>query len=461
MEKLLLIGINTRVLLDSASKLKNYKIYSVSYFYTVDFKKPSNEKHVLEQVPGKSCGFFEEKYNPEELLELALEYMEEADKIVLTTGISPSDFKGKYKKYKKKIVGNQNTADVEDKYKFYKKIKNDFLVPKTFKLKYGYSNSYDIGELVEILKQYDDKSFIVKPLEGSGGYGVQHLKYNKEHHQLNNSYFENYFKKHFSYYKEQDFLIQEFIPGNNISSSVLATKDQTKSIINSKILIESDFGEENNFKYSGNIVPYNHNIINNKSNITDLLSIDNRINNRTYNNIDNKIANGINNSIANGIGNEIINDIAEEIVSKFRLIGSNGVDMITKYDKSMNNEENVYIVEINPRFQGTYECVEKVLGINLLEAHIKACEGELIKVPKAKCYSMKRIIYTKERLKVGNLSIDNVYDIPYEGVIIEKDQPLSTIISCGNSIKDAENKTKKVISNINRSRSILTNYINN
>lgn len=130
MEKLLLMGINTRVLLDSASKLKNYQIYSVSYFSTVDLKKPSNEKHVLEQVPGKSCGFFEENYNSEELLELALEYMEEVDKIILTTGISPSDFKGKYKKYKKKIIGNKNIVNVEDKYKFYKKIKMIFQYQK-------------------------------------------------------------------------------------------------------------------------------------------------------------------------------------------------------------------------------------------------------------------------------------------------------------------------------------------
>lgn len=285
----------------------------------------------------------------------------------------------------------------------------------------GVNIGIDIDELIEILKQNDDKSFIVKPVEGSGGYGIQHLKYNKKHPQLNNSYFENYFKKYFSYYGGQDLLIQEFITGNNISSSVLSTKNQAKAIINSKMLIESDFGEENNFKYSGNIVPYTD-ISDNKSTPTDF----------------------------QGIDNEIINDISEKIISKFGLIGSNGVDMIINNDNNDNNKENIYIIEVNPRFQGTYECVEKVLRINLLEAHIKACEGELISVPTAKYCSMKRIIYTKERIKVGILSIDNVYDIPYNGTIIEKDQPLSTVITCENNIKDAENKIKEAISNVNR-----------
>lgn len=402
MEKLLIMGINTRSLLNSASKLY-YRTYSVSYFSTADFKKAYKERHILNQRPGKSCGIFEEDYNPEELLELSLDFMEEADKIILSS-ISPNRFKGKYKKYKKKIIGNREVEKVEDKYKFYKKIRNDFLVPKTYKLNYDH-----IDEMVEILNQHTETSFIVKPLQGSGGYGVKYLDSNKKH-QFNDRYFEKYFSE----YKGQDFLVQEFIEGNNISSSLLSTKKQTKNIINSKMLTESNFGE-NNFKYSGNIVPYN-NILKSVKNTN------------------------------NEINDKIINDISEKIVSKFRLIGSNGVDMI------INNDEKIYIIEVNPRFQGTYECIEKVLGINLLDAHMKACDGEIISIPKDKTEycSMKRIIYSKKRVKVGNLFIDNVYDIPYNGVIIEKDQPLSTIVSYDNNIKNTENKLNKAISNINK-----------
>ncbi|MBZ9570348.1 ATP-grasp domain-containing protein [Methanobrevibacter sp. TMH8] len=404
MEKLLIIGINTRSLLNSASKL-NFCTYSTSYFFTADSKRIYKEKHVLKQIPGKSCGIFEEDYNPEKLLELSLEFMEEVDKIILS-GISPNIFKGNYKKFRKKIIGNHDVDTVENKYKFYKKIRNDFLVPKTYKIDYDH-----IDEIVDILNQHSDTSFITKPLQGSGGYGVKYLDYTKKHY-FNDSYFENYFSE----YEGETFLFQEFIEGDNISSSVLSTKKQAQNIINSKMLTESNFGE-NNFKYSGNIVPY-----------TNILKS--------------------NTNSANEINDKEIKDISEKIISKFSLVGSNGVDMIIKNDKNKNEE--IYIIEANPRFQGTYECVEKVLGINLLDAHIKAYDGELINIPNTNGYSMKKIIYTKERIKVGDLFIDNVYDIPYNGVIIEKDQPLSTIISYDKNIKNTKNKLKKAIFDVNK-----------
>ncbi len=62
-------------------------------------------------------------YNPNKLLELSKDFIEEVDGIILSSGISCNDFKGTFKKHKRKIIGNQKTEHVEDKYKFYKKIK--------------------------------------------------------------------------------------------------------------------------------------------------------------------------------------------------------------------------------------------------------------------------------------------------------------------------------------------------
>ncbi|MER2117372.1 MAG: carbamoyl-phosphate synthase large subunit, partial [Enterococcus casseliflavus] len=44
------------------------------------------------------------------------------------------------------------------------------------------------------------------------------------------------------------------------------------------------------------------------------------------------------------------------------------------------HENKVYVIEVNPRLQGTFECVERTLGINMLDAHIRACQGEIIQV---------------------------------------------------------------------------------
>ena len=148
---------------------------------------------------------------------------------------------------------------------------------------------------------------------------------------------------------------------------------------------------------------------------------------------------------ANEINDEMKNT-SEDLIKQFNLIGSNGVDYI------LDNNGELKIIEINPRFQGTYELVENVLGINLLDAHIKACEGEIIDIPNPSQYSIKRIIYARKQVSIGNLNIPNVYDIPYEGVKIEKDQPLVTIISSSKDLKTATNNAKiaeeKVYENI-------------
>ena len=129
------MGIDTRPMVNSALKL-DYKTFSLSYFKTVDFKVPYFEKHVLDQESVITCGRFEDNYSPCKLLDLFEETFHEndkdefenenieIDKIVLTTGINANDFCGKFKKFRKIVRGNKNTKKVDDKFKFYKKIRN-------------------------------------------------------------------------------------------------------------------------------------------------------------------------------------------------------------------------------------------------------------------------------------------------------------------------------------------------
>ena len=64
----------------------------------------------------------------------------------------------------------------------------------------------------------------------------------------------------------------------------------------------------------------------------------------------------------------------------------------------------------------------------MLDAHIKACHGELISIPKEKYYSYKKIIYSPTRMKYQKINLDNIYDLPHLGSITEKSEPLLTII---------------------------------
>ena len=375
MEKLLLIGIDTRSMLNSALDLE-YEIFSASYFSTSDTPTIKNQKIVLKESDGESCGSFEENFDPKYILEFSRDFIDEVDYIIPISGVSPSDFK---KNDKKKILGNKDVGELENKFKFYEEIKDEFLTPMTFKLN-------DIDEALEINKNYPNNQFIIKPFQGSGGYDVNLLN--------NDSDFE---------FKDDEYIMQEYIKGINLSSSVLSNTTTAKNITNSRLLTMNDFKNNNDFRYVGNILPLTKKSVMTPVNNFDKLKRE-------------------------------MKTTSENLIKKFNLIGSNGVDFIL-------NEDGLNIIEVNPRIQGTFECVEKTFGVNMLEAHIKACQGELINIPEAKYYSYKKIIYSPTRMKYHKMNLNNIYDLPHIGSITEINEPLLTIIE---KDKSFENLCKKV-----------------
>ena len=80
MEKLLLIGIDTRSMLNSALKL-DYDVYSTSYFSTSDTPIIKNQKIILKESDGESCGEFENQFNAKEILDISRDYIDEVDYI--------------------------------------------------------------------------------------------------------------------------------------------------------------------------------------------------------------------------------------------------------------------------------------------------------------------------------------------------------------------------------------------
>ena len=384
MEKLLLIGIDTRSMLNSALKL-DYTIFSTSYFSTSDTPVIENQKIILKEEDGQSCGVFEEKFDSKHILEISADYIDEVDYIIPISGVSPSDFS---KKDRKKILGNRNVDDIEDKFRFYKKIKDEFLTPETFYVS-------DIDEAREINKTYPETKFILKPVQGSGGYDINLLNNDSN-----------------IVFNDKKFMIQEYISGINVSSSLLADGDDAKTIINSRLLTENDFEKNNSFIYVGNILPLTDESI--LANIEDIAKI-----------------------------NESMNATSENLACKFNLVGSNGVDYIL-------NDDGLYVIEINPRIQGTFECAEKSLGINMIDAHIKACQGEIIEVPEAKYYSYKKIIYSPTRMKYEKIDLDNIYDLPHIGSITEKSEPLLTIIDRDRDFEKLYKKVELASEKVNR-----------
>ena len=418
MENLLIMGIDTRPMVNSALKL-DYKTISISYFKDLDFPEPFAERHVFNPEQDNSYGSFEEAFSPQDLLNLLNEFnIDLIDKIVLTTGISADDFRNEFSKLKKRIRGNLNSSDVNDKFKFYEKTRNKFNVPLTFKVS-------DVDELKEIIKQYDNNSFILKPLNGSGGLGF--LKLNNDNwNQLNNT------EMMIENISLENYILQEYIEGENVSSSVLSTKDEARNLINTRLITANDLGNDD-YAYVGNIVPLDENsfnALNSKNKTTTTKS-------KKYSK----------DEIAEL--NREMKEVSEDLIKEFKLIGSNGVDF-----KIDTQKEDLKIIEVNPRLQGTYQLCENSLGINMLDAHIKACEGELIEIPKPKQYSIKKIVYAPKDVIIRDLKINNLYDIPHNGEIIQKDNPIATIICSNKDLKTAINDLKTSNHKLNKALNI-------
>jgi uncharacterized protein len=278
-----------------------------------------------------------------------------------------------------------------------KSVVNKFKLYKTLKKKFDgifkLPDTYlvkDLNNAHEIAQNNINKKFLLKPLEGSGGVGIIKLEDADNTAQFHEA------------------ILQEIVDGTDVSASVISNGDDASTILTSQQLIgKNSLGQINRYGYCGNIAPY--------------------IEMNEYSN------------------NNGFKEISKEIIQELKLIGSNGVDMKVK-------DDNVYIMEINPRFQGTFEVAEASLGINMAEAHIKAFYGDSIDFPSPKEFAVKMIVYAKKRSNVGDLKMSGVHDIPSKNVIIEKGEPVATVLKSGkvleNTISSAKNTVKSVYNNL-------------
>jgi uncharacterized protein len=380
MENILVVGANTRPI---ARSLKNigYNVYSADYFGCIDLKKcVTNFKSFLSQKPYSSCGNFSKKFDSELIINMASEMVDDVDHIIYNSGIYPSKFP------KKKLIGNWDITNVENKYKLYKNMKKSF--DDVFKLPETYLVN-DLEDAIEIVDASDAEKFLLKPVEGSGGVGIRNIEDIDPDTHIHEA------------------ILQEIVEGQDISASVLSSGDEATTILTSEQLIGNKLlGQKENYGYCGNIVPYI------KQNI-----------------------------LKKQFNNEQIEEIASDVVTNLKLIGSNGVDMIIK-------NGDIYVIEVNPRLQGTYEVAEAALGINIGRAHIMACQGELIEKQSPKNFAVKMIIFAKKRSIVGNLNMKNVNDIPGQNVIIEEGEPVATVLTYNKILENAIYSAKKSVNDV-------------
>jgi len=387
------VGIDI-VSIAKSAKEAGYKIYAADYFGDIDLRRVcSGYEAIIEQKRGKSCGRMESKFKTEAFLKMTKSLLQrfKIDAILLSSGLDDY-FDVLYGLDElAPILGNppEVIERVRKKTGFFKELKRLGIThPET-----------------EIVKNVDEAKtaaveigypVVVKPIRGFGGLGIRTVQNSNE---MERAFFEVSLVA-------KDVLVQKFINGIHASVSFLvADKDVEVLTLNEQLLGLRFLFQQEPFGYCGNIVP--------------LYFADSVL--------------------------EKCKSIAEKIALHFGLNGSNGIDLV------ISKEGKPHVVEVNPRFQGTVECVERVLGINLVGSHINAClYGSLPKIKEKKpTFCTRLILYASKRVIAPNLTgFREVRDVPLPGIIIEKGEPLCSIITEGKNRKISFQKAKKIAKSI-------------
>ena len=134
--------------------------------------------------------------------------------------------------------------------------------------------------------------------------------------------------------------------------------------------------------------------------------------------------------------------LAEKIALASGCIGIIGIDFIVG--------DEIWAIEINPRFQATLETVERATGINLVQAHIDACNGIISEsIPLSPIYQktcIRRIMFADRHMtwpassKAQNPRDDlmRFSDIPQPQTIFEPGNVVISMYGTGTDLTTAE-----------------------
>ena len=183
---------------------------------------------------------------------------------------------------------------------------------------------------------------------------------------------------------DKSLIAQEMIEGLPASVSVIGNGREARALAVNEQLIGASWTGADGFRYCGNITPLE-------------------------------------------APDQSIAEMAEEIVAELELVGSNGVDFLL-------TDSGPLVVEVNPRFQGSLDCVELATGQNIFQAHLQSFSKVLPDKMKMPCLAAGRaIIYATRDMQIEeDLSASWATDVPRPGCKIGKDDPILSILATGN-----------------------------
>jgi hypothetical protein len=372
LHNVLVIGVDS-VSLAASAKRAGYRVFAVDHFGDQDLKQVCRETlSVIRQKPGKSCGHLNSDFSPETLLQLTKNLLKtyEIDAALLSSGLDDSSEILYELNELVPLLGNHPSIieKVRDKIEFFHELNC---------LGISHPETAVVEDLEEAMDESKDIGYpiVVKPSSGFGGASIRKAEDSQE---LKQAFREVSFI-------DKKTLIQEHIFGTHASASLISSgKGAITLTLNEQLIGMQELGQREPFGYCGNVVPL----------LAPIPVVDE------------------------------CKRVVERVAQHFGLLGSNGVDLVI-------SEEGIpHVIEVNPRSQGTLECVERVLEMNIVEAHAKACvQGVLPKIKKkTSVFCARFILFAPQRLVTPKLNtFAGVRDIPLPGVILEEGEPLCSL----------------------------------
>ena len=391
-----MIGVDVVSLAVSAKKA-GYQVYAVDFFGDQDLKYVSRKsRSIIKQGSGRTCGQIGSDFNPKTLLQLAKELLREntIDAALLSSGLDDSlDVLFELNDLIP-ILGNHPNVikETRDKMRFFQELK---------RLGIPYPETAIVENYKDAREKSKDISYpvLVKPSKGFGGIGIRKAQNTKD--------LEQAFRDASPF--DENVLIQKYISGTPASASLISsTNGATTLTLNEQLLGVDKVSQREPFGYCGNVGPL----------------------------------------VPTRAVTDECKDIVERIAMRFGLVGSNGIDLV------ISNEGIPYVVEVNPRFQGTLECVERVIEINIVKAHVKAClEGTLPNIAKkTSIFCTRLILFAPQRSIVPDLTaFEEIRDVPLPGVIVEKGEPVCSVVVDGTDRNSSFGKAMTIAESIRRS----------
>jgi predicted ATP-grasp superfamily ATP-dependent carboligase len=189
-----------------------------------------------------------------------------------------------------------------------------------------------------------------------------------------------------------ELIVQQYISGIDGSSCVLSTGTKAAVLsVQGQLIGMPSAGRNCDFVYSGNYMPM-----------------------RLSENVKQRIM-----------------ERSVSICTSLELQGTNGIDFL------VDKEEKLWFLEVNPRFQGTLEMLERGGSISVTELHTAACNGVLPSESHLFSPSTKLVIFARRNGEVPDLSkYENTVDRSPQGVVVNRGDPVCTVIETSSTLPD-------------------------